>query len=430
VTFEDNFDGSSLDSTRWNTDIATSGKRFCPDTSDESPGSWIDISADPCHEVTVSAPYGSIVVGGGLASFSAPYGRTFPYVWAGPPSRSSPFPISGDFALVLRMRYDATALSGDGVLVSRWPNSDPAGTNNPWTSKILQIWNDSGGLRVNLLRNNVPLTGPLAFHEYRLEEVGGAYSLFVDGSLVIGPIASARRPKTIWFGHPDTVWWVPPNYWTAFTLDSISVSRIGLPVITLTKSLVPASDPGRFDLKLGSTVVKSSAGNGDSGSIEVPAGTYTVKESPAAGTTSNYGTAISCTLNGGPGPAANGTGKLQVTVARGDLLACTLTNRRKATITLTKHLLPASDPGRFDLKVARTVVKTSAGDGGSGSDQVAAGPYTVSEVAASGTSLSDYASSIQCTRNGNPGPSGSGTSMQVAVAAGDVLECTIANQRT
>ena len=80
-------------------------------------------------------------------------------------------------------------------------------------------------------------------------------------------------------------------------------------------------------------------------------------ESAAPGNPSNYGTAISCTLNGGPGPSANGTRKLQVTVKVDDVLDCTLTNRRKATITLTKHLLPAADPGRFDLKVARTVVK-------------------------------------------------------------------------
>ncbi len=428
VIFSDDFDGSSLDSTRWNTDVATSGKRFCPDTSDESPGSWIDISADPCHGVTVSPPYGSIAVGNGLASFTAPFGQTFPYIWAGAPSRPSPFPSLGDFALDLRMRYDTTGNSGNGVVVADWANNNPDGTDNPWISKVLQIWADSY-LRVNLLGTNINLPGSLAIHDYRLEKAFGAYSLFVDGSLVIGPIASALRPNAIWVGHPDAVWWVPPHSWAAFTLDSIRVSEFTQPMITLTKSLVPASDSGRFDLKVGSRVVKASAGNGDSGSIQVRSGSYTVTESAASGSPSNYGTAISCTLNGGPGPSANGTSKLHVTVELGDVLDCTLTNRRKATITLTKHLLPLSDPGRFDLKVARTVVKASAGEGASGSDQVAAGTYTVSEVAASGTSLSDYASSIDCTLNGNPGPSGSGTSLQVAVKAGDVLACTLTNQR-
>ena len=49
------------------------------------------------------------------------------------------------------------------------------------------------------------------------------------------------------------------------------------------------------------------------------------------------------------------------------MLACTITNQPGATITLTKDLRPSFDPGRFDLKVAGTVVKASAGNGGSGS---------------------------------------------------------------
>jgi hypothetical protein len=91
--------------------------------------------------------------------------------------------------------------------------------------------------------------------------------------------------------------------------------------------------------------------------------------------------------------------------------------------------VPVSDPGRFDLKVARTLVKASAGNGDSGSAQVAAGTYTLSEVADPGTSLSEYASRIACTLNGNPGPTGSGTSLGVPVAAGDVLACTLRNAR-
>jgi hypothetical protein len=46
------------------------------------------------------------------------------------------------------------------------------------------------------------------------------------------------------------------------------------------------------------------------------------------------------------------------------------------------------------------------------------------------TSLSDYSSSIACTRNGNPGPSGNGRSLNVTLAASDVLVCTITNRRS
>jgi hypothetical protein len=151
---------------------------------------------------------------------------------------------------------------------------------------------------------------------------------------------------------------------------------------------------------------------------------------------SDYATSIACTVNGNPGPAAAGTTHLDVTVVRGDKVACTITNSRKARVTLTKHLVPADDPGRFDLKIAGknwnregTVLKAGAGDGDSGSTQVAPGGYILSELASTGTSLSDYTSSIACTRDGNPGPSASGTRLTLQLAPGDVLVCTITNQR-
>ena len=183
--------------------------------------------------------------------------------------------------------------------------------------------------------------------------------------------------------------------------------------ITLTKQLVPASSAGRFDLKVAGTVVRASAGNGASGSIQRRAGTYRVSESAAAGTSlDDYATSIACTVNGNPGPSANGTTQLDVTVAEADVVKCTLTNKRKTQVTLTKHLVPGSDPGRFDLKLTSgtgvRVVRTGAGDGDSGMIQVAPGAWTVLESAAAGTNLSDYTSSIACTRNGNPGPKATG----------------------
>src|SRR5207248_2058048 len=84
--FDDEFNGSSIDPTLWNTHAATSGKRFCADTPDSETGVWIDISGDPsCHGLLVAPPYGSIDEGGGVASFDGPlpYGNAFGYVVAG-----------------------------------------------------------------------------------------------------------------------------------------------------------------------------------------------------------------------------------------------------------------------------------------------------------------------------------------------------------
>lgn len=118
------------------------------------------------------------------------------------------------------------------------------------------------------------------------------------------------------------------------------------------------------------------------------------------------------------------------------LLACATASVTPALATygkikVVKHLVPAADSGRFDLKVGSKTVRTSAGDGGYGSATVLRGTYTVSEAAASGTTLADYASSIDCRRNGSsPLRSGPGTSLSdVPVQVGDQIVCTITNVR-
>jgi hypothetical protein len=194
--------------------------------------------------------------------------------------------------------------------------------------------------------------------------------------------------------------------------------------ITVQKTLVPSTDTGRFDLKVDDTVVKAAAGDGDSGTTEVPGGTYTVSEVGAGETNLNdYSSSIQCS----DGSSSAGT-SVQLTVSIGDELTCTITNQRKATITVGKTIVPANDTGRFDLLVGSTVVKAAAGNGDSGATEVAAGKYTVSEQASTG-SLAGYVSSIKCLLNGNPGPSGPGTSLDVTVSAGDQVACTITNQR-
>ena len=98
-----------------------------------------------------------------------------------------------------------------------------------------------------------------------------------------------------------------------------------------------------------------------------------------------------------------------------------------ASINVTKELVPSDDTGRFDLKVDDEVVAddASAGDSGTRSN-LSPGTYTVSELAGTGTGLGDYNSSVECTGEGDAQP---GTSMDVTVAAGENVECTITNTR-
>ena len=202
--------------------------------------------------------------------------------------------------------------------------------------------------------------------------------------------------------------------------------------ITVVKDLVPATDAGRFDLKVDSTVVKAEAGDGDQGSKDVAPGDYTVSEEGANSTDlTKYDKSIACTTNGQASESGNGASLGGVTVDSNDVVVCTITNtRRKGSITVVKDLVPSTDAGRFDLKVDADVVKAAAGDGDQGSKDVAPGDYTVSEDGANGTDLTKYDKSIACTTNGAASESGNGASLGgVTVDSNDEVVCTITNTR-
>ena len=96
-----------------------------------------------------------------------------------------------------------------------------------------------------------------------------------------------------------------------------------------------------------------------------------------------------------------------------------------ATVRVTKSLAPASDSGRFDLRVDGTVVRAAAGNGDSGTLQVADGTnVTISEHAATAAHpLSDYDTTIDCGAGPRPG-----TSLALTNVASNVT-CTISNAR-
>ncbi len=284
-----------------------------------------------------------------------------------------------------------TSASGNGAVVVRL-------TNMPEVTDTSPAWAPNGG--------------GIVFDSDRSGSLGDIWEMGASGGgqHELTTANPATNPQNM---HPD---WQPTP----------------IPAtITLAETLVPPTDPGRFDLKIvGVATVKAAAGNGDSGSATTAPGTYTIKETAAAGTSlANYTSSIACTLNGGTGPSASKT-SLLVTVAPADQLGCTFTNTRKATITLAETLVPPTDPGRFDLKIVGVAtVKAAAGNGDSGSATTAPGTYTIKETAAAGTSLANYTSSIACTLNGGTGPSASKTSLLVTVAPADQLDCTFTNTR-
>ena len=117
------------------------------------------------------------------------------------------------------------------------------------------------------------------------------------------------------------------------------------------------------------------------------------------------------------------------TLTGNEVTASSGSPRCKGSITVTKRLVPGDDPGRFDLKIDGRVegTGTAVGDGGTtGTIAVDTGRRTVSETAASGTSLDDYTTQISC-RNGASEIGGKGSSLAITVRRGDGWICVIEN---
>jgi uncharacterized repeat protein (TIGR01451 family) len=154
-----------------------------------------------------------------------------------------------------------------------------------------------------------------------------------------------------------------------------------------------------------------------SNSLIVPAGSYSVTESAAPGYTTTY---ANCS---------------QVGIANGGSATCTITNTRQTgSLEVIKQLAPGNDPGLFDLLVDGSVRAEDAGDGDStGSLTVNTGSHAVREMAGTGTSLTDYSSSIECFANGGEGSviaSAAGTGpLNVNVTHGADVLCVITNTR-
>jgi hypothetical protein len=98
------------------------------------------------------------------------------------------------------------------------------------------------------------------------------------------------------------------------------------------------------------------------------------------------------------------------------------------TIKVTKKLVPATDSGKFNLLIDGVAKATNVGDGGTtGTQTVNTGVHTVGESAGTGTSLSDYDSSLTCVDKAHGGAADNDGSVQVD--SGDAWECVITNTR-
>ena len=104
------------------------------------------------------------------------------------------------------------------------------------------------------------------------------------------------------------------------------------------------------------------------------------------------------------------------------------------TIKLHKNLLPAGDPGAFELLFDTTIVVTNTQINPNGIQlfhDLVSGTYSIKEKAKVGTVLSDYEKSITCTKGVDPltATLKSDGHWEIKVAPGDTIDCTITNTR-
>ena len=95
------------------------------------------------------------------------------------------------------------------------------------------------------------------------------------------------------------------------------------------------------------------------------------------------------------------------------------------TLELRKVTFPADDPGNFQLRINNAVVATGGNGTTTGPLRIGIGEGTVSETAGPGTSLADYDSRVECTRNGVVDVSAQGTKVD-----GEVRRATSSSARS
>lgn len=173
--------------------------------------------------------------------------------------------------------------------------------------------------------------------------------------------------------------------------------------------------------------------------IGLAAGSYSVAETAVAGWTL---TGLIC-ADPDSGTTVNlGTGVATIDLDAGENINCTYTNSKQAIVRLQKSLPGGrfNTTDQFTLGIAgmgAPAPVTTGGSGGTATGMVTVGgatlgaTYTLSESAAAGADLANYATTYSCINaaSGGQTPAGSGTSFSVTPAAGDDLTCSFINTR-
>jgi len=316
---------------------------------------------------------------------------------------------TGTFAATLTVT-STPALRANTIAVSG--SSTPPPLPRLTVNKVLLPPGDPG--LFNLLVNSVPKatnvgsggsTGPLVM------SVGSS----TVGEVAVPPTALSTYTTSINCGAGRVSGAVATVNLAQGDNKTCTITNLGPPRLTVNNVLLPAGDPGTFNLQIDGVTIAVQVGNAGSTGQQVESiGNHTVGETAGSGTSlASYVTSIDC----GAGSAAGASST--VSLAPGDNKTCTIINRGPPRLAVNKILQPTGDPGRFNLQIDGVTYAADVRDGGrTGLQIVTAGAHTVGEMAGMGSSLSNYRVVIgdDCTANGN-----------VTLAAGESKTCSITN---
>ena len=230
VFFEETFNGPNLDSSTWRTEILTAGPRWCDSNPGSwgGPGNWV-AEGDECYGVAAYSPYGNATLSDGLLHLSSSNIRACPYAASRLPGPVPLFPMSGDFTLKVRMRFDRITSWGTFIVVIQTESTDAGGTNPPGSMVNTLLAVAAGSLYSALggpYGRVADFPSPEEFHEFAMECIGNTFTLSIDDQIVYGPVSSALRPTAVLMGSPLVAYWYYTD-WTSFSVDNIRVEVPG-----------------------------------------------------------------------------------------------------------------------------------------------------------------------------------------------------------
>ncbi len=186
-------------------------------------------------------------------------------------------------------------------------------------------------------------------------------------------------------------------------LDGVVVSRSTCS-LQIRKVLVPASDPGRFDLFAADQRVASAVGDGGSSPVLAMALpiVHVSERSADPVPLDKYVSTTRCVDRAnGEVVAEAPASELTLVYDRPMAVRCTIENVRGPALIMEKETYPADDPGRFDLRLDGTTVAAAVQNGYvTDPTPTRPGKHVVSSVPVRGAAASEYGSSVQCRTHG------------------------------